>query len=229
MTTPIEPVGDPAPESPTGAARVDCATAVDPAVGGDGSGVTLARLLDEMRVLQASFDAKIRYDEVRERSVQSMSDELAAYRENQAQRQLRPLLIDLITLRDDLAKVGEAADRATDTARLLDQFRDAVEQILARNGVDPFTVEGDVLDRTRQRVITVLPSDDPSANRRIAQRLRPGFQWYDRVLRPEWVSVYRYAAPSPPPGPTVPAGPPPGPTAVPIPPAVPEADEGVLR
>ncbi|MER5702230.1 nucleotide exchange factor GrpE [Micromonospora sp. NPDC002296] len=215
MTTP--PFG-PAEESRPDA-LTDGAPVGGTAAGGDAADVTLDRLLDEIRNLQSSFDAKIRYDEVREHSVRSMSDELTAYRENQAQLQLRPLLIDLITLHDDLAKIGGSADCTADTAKVLGHFRDAVEQILARNGVEPFTVENDALDRARQRVISVLPSGDPSANRRIAERLRPGFQWHDRVLRSEWVSVYRYATPSPPIEPTVP----------PTPPAVPEADEGALR
>jgi molecular chaperone GrpE (heat shock protein) len=220
-TSPLGPAEGSRPDSPT-----DDAPAAGTAAGGDAPGVTLDRLLDEIRRLQSSFDAKIRYDEVRERSVQSMSDGLTAYRENHAQLQLRPLLVDLITLHDDLTKISESAECAADTAKVLGHFRDAVEEILARNGVEPFSVAGDTVDRAQQRVISALASDDRSANRRVAQRLRPGFRWHDRVLRPEWVSVYRYAAPGPA---SDQAAPPTEPTLPPIPPAAPEADEGAPR
>ncbi|GIJ27000.1 hypothetical protein Vqi01_21620 [Micromonospora qiuiae] len=229
MTTP--PHGS--AEDPMSDIRADDAPPGEP-------GVTLERLLGEIRKLQTSFDAKIRYDESRERSIQSMSDEIAAYRENRAQLQLRPLLMDLITLYDDLTRVGGASDCAPGTAKILGEFRDAVEQTLARYGVEPFTTAGEAVDRSRQRVISVLAGDEPSHDRKIAQRLRPGFQWHDQVLRPEWVNVYRYTAPSssaepkplspaelaePSALPTTPVEP-----SVPsAPSAVPEADEGALH
>ncbi|MEE6258120.1 nucleotide exchange factor GrpE [Plantactinospora sonchi] len=163
-----------------------------PTSGHGGTDVSLDLLLGEIRRLQSAFDSKIRYDEVRERFVQSMSDELTAYRENQALLHLRPLLVDLITMYDDLTRVGETPDCPAETAKVLALFRDTVKQVLARSGVEPFTVEDDVLDRGHQQAISVVPTDDPAANRRIAQRLRPGFRWNGKVLRPEWVTVYRY-------------------------------------
>ncbi|MBB5830030.1 nucleotide exchange factor GrpE [Micromonospora carbonacea] len=155
-----------------------------------------AQLLEQMSKLQSAFDSKIRYDAVREQLVQSMSDELTAYRENRAQLQLRPVLIDLITLHDDLTKAADSAERSAETGKLVGFFRDSVEQMLARHGVEPFTGDADVVDRTRQRVVATEPTEDPTLHRRVAARLRPGFQWNDKVLRPEWVSAFRLVPPA---------------------------------
>jgi molecular chaperone GrpE (heat shock protein) len=151
-------------------------------------------LLEHMRGLQAAFDAKIRYDEVRERLVESMSEELAAHRQGLFQMQLRPLLHDLIQMHDDLTKMSESADSRPETVHALGLFRDTVEQALARNGVERYTVDGDTVDRARQKVISVVDTPDPAADRQLARRLRPGFTWNGAVLRPEWVSAYRHVA-----------------------------------
>jgi molecular chaperone GrpE (heat shock protein) len=150
-------------------------------------------LLAGIRRLQATFDAKIRYDEVRERLVDSMSEELAAHRQGLVHMQLRTILVDLITMYDDLSKSVEAVDCPPETAKALRFYRDSVEQILARNGVEAFTVAGLAVDRAKQKVISVVQTADPAADRQVAERLRPGFSWHEKVLRPEWVSVHAAA------------------------------------
>ncbi|WP_067452375.1 nucleotide exchange factor GrpE [Actinomadura macra] len=154
-------------------------------------------ILEELRGLRKSFDSKIRYDEVREGLVQSMSDELAQYRQEFHQTLLRPVLLDLVSLYDDLTQIIDSADTPPATASSLEFFRGSVEQILLRNGVERFTVEGDALDRARQRVLSTVDTPDPSLGRTIARRLRAGFSRDGKVLRPEWVSVYRQAAGAP--------------------------------
>lgn len=158
----------------------------------------LGELLDQMRRLQAAFDAKIRYDETRERLVESMSQELAVHREQQTQRQVRTILVDLVAMHDDLNRLAAAPDCAPETARTLEYFRDLVEQTLARSGVEPFTVEGDEVDRGQQRIVGTVPTTDPAADRTVAQRLRAGFRWHDQTLRPEWVTAQRYTPEEPP-------------------------------
>jgi len=152
------------------------------------------QLLKEVRDLRAAFDSKIRYDEVRERLIESMSQELATHRQNLHQMQLRPVLLDLVAMFDDLTKTIKSADCPPTTAKTLEFFRDTIEQTLVRNGVDRFTVEGDTVDRTQQKVINVVETTDPAADRQLVSRLRPGFSWNSRVLRPEWVSAYKYVA-----------------------------------
>jgi len=164
------------------------------------------QLLEQMRCLQDAFDSKIRYDEVRERMFESMNEELQTLRENLQQVQLRPILLDLVSMYDDLTKMIESAGCSPETAKALAFFRDTVEQTLARNGVQAFVVEGSAVDRSRQKVMRVIETTDPATDRRVAQRLRPGFSWNGRVLRPEWVSAYLSSPAGPAPVAPVPAG-----------------------
>jgi len=66
----------------------------------------------------------------------------------------------------------------------------AIEDILYRQGVEPFRGESEDFDARRQRAVTTIPTDDPALARKVASRLRAGFSAGDRLIRPEIVSVY---------------------------------------
>ncbi|MEV4894480.1 nucleotide exchange factor GrpE [Nonomuraea sp. NPDC055795] len=158
---------------------------------------TIATVLEELGGLRRAFEAKIRYDSGRERVIETMSAELEKHRAGFQQALLRPVLLDLVSLHDDLTQAVEAQsvdDGTPDTTGGLAYVRDTVEQILARNDVHRFAVEGDSVDRTRQKVVSTVATPDPALGRQVARRLRAGFTWSETVLRPEWVSAYRHAA-----------------------------------
>src|SRR5437667_6699347 len=62
-------------------------------------------LVDEMQSLRHDFDTKVKYDESKERQIDSLHRELQAYREGFHFKILRPLFIDLIAVHDDLGKL----------------------------------------------------------------------------------------------------------------------------
>jgi molecular chaperone GrpE len=156
----------------------------------------LDQLLGEVRELRQQFDAKIRYDEVRERQVAGMQEELAAHRQGLSLRILRPVLNDLIAIHDDLTQAVQATaggdESPAEYATTLASLRESILETLHRNGVTDFTVDGEAVDRARQRVIKVEETGDATADRQVARRLRPGFELDGKVLRPEWVVAYRY-------------------------------------
>ncbi|MFD9942439.1 nucleotide exchange factor GrpE [Nonomuraea sp. NPDC059023] len=157
-------------------------------------GPTIATVLEELGRLQRAFEAKIRYDSGRERVIETMSAELEKHRAGFQQALLRPVLLDLVSLHDDLTRAVEDGGAPAETTGGLAYVRDTVEQILARNDVHRFAVEGDSVDRTRQKVVSTLATPDPALGRQVALRLRAGFTWGEKVLRPEWVTAYRHVA-----------------------------------
>jgi molecular chaperone GrpE len=100
---------------------------------------------------------------------------------------LRPVLLDLVKLHDQIA---QAMGRSTDGGGILTEFRQDIEDILYRQGFNPFTVEDDRFDPRRQQPVSTLPTPAPEKARTIAQRVAPGFASENRVLRPEKVVVY---------------------------------------
>jgi molecular chaperone GrpE len=154
-------------------------------------GETLGKKLDG---LQALFDREIRAEATREKVVDRLHAELQEYKQDLLLKLLRPVFVDLIQLHDDIGKMIEAqADRDGEVGRLLDVMRgvqQGIEDILYRQGVEPFVAEAETFDPRRQRAVATVPTDDPAANKTVAVRHRKGFQAGERVIRPEIVSVY---------------------------------------
>jgi molecular chaperone GrpE len=152
------------------------------------------RLDQRLAGLQAQFDREVRAEAGRERVVDRLHAELQEYKQDLLLKVQRPIFIDLIQLHDDVGKMAEAQGDDGEAVRgMLESIQTAVEDVLYRQGVEPFRAEGDAFDPRRQRAVTTAPTDDPALARTIAQRLRPGFQAGDKIIRPEMVMVYTLA------------------------------------
>jgi molecular chaperone GrpE (heat shock protein) len=154
------------------------------------NGDSTARLQEAVDRLQRSFDEKIRYDEVRERQVAELHEEVQGHRRGLYRQILEPVLTDLIGLHDEITKMAKDEADSGNASFLLS----SIEEILSRYGVSRFTCDGDQVDRGRQKVIDVLATGNEELDRLVAQRIRPGFELDGKTLRPEWVVAYRYAA-----------------------------------
>ncbi len=152
------------------------------------------RLTMEVAGLRRDFDAKIRYDEVKERHIANMHEELQTLRAGVHLRMMRSVFTDLIAMHDDItdALTADEAGSMAQPAEILAELRESLLETLSRNGVVSYSADSPELDRTRQRVIDVTPAEDPALDRRVARRLRAGFEYDGRVLRPEWVVVHRH-------------------------------------
>jgi molecular chaperone GrpE len=159
-----------------------------------GLGEQLTRRLDS---LQAILERAQRAEASRERVVDRLHAELQEYKQDLLLKVQRPIFIDLIQLHDDIGKMIEARapdesepERAAALRGILESIQTAIEDILYRQGVEPFSVEGVAFDPRRQRAVSTVASDDPGRNKTIAARLRKGFQSGEKLIRPEIVSVY---------------------------------------
>jgi molecular chaperone GrpE len=156
-------------------------------------GETLHRKLDDLRTL---FDREIRAEATREKVVDRLHAELQEYKQDLLLNVLRPVFVDLIQLHDDIGKMAVASDGAEGEVRRLVEvmqgFQQGIEDILYRQGVEPYHHESDAFDPRRQRAIATVPTDDPALNKTIAARHRKGFHATggQKVIRPEIVSVY---------------------------------------
>ena len=156
-------------------------------------GTSLDRRLD---TLQALFEREVRAEATREKVVDRLHAELQEYKQDMLLNVLRPVFVDLIQLHDDIGKITAAqAEGDGEVGRLLDLmrgFQQGIEDILYRQGVEPYTLEGETFDPRRQRAVATVPTDDPALVKTIAVRHRKGFQVQagEKVIRPEIVSVY---------------------------------------
>lgn len=154
-------------------------------------GETLHRKLDALHTL---FDREIRAEATREKVVDRLHAELQEYKQGLLLNAIRPIFIDLIQLHDDIGKIVEAQNGAEVEAgrylNLMRGFQQGIEDILYRQGVEPYVEPGDSFDPRRQRAVATVATEDAALNKQIAARHRKGFQAGDRVIRAELVSVY---------------------------------------
>ena len=159
---------------------------------------TLGGKLDQLR---ASFDREIRAETTRERVVDRLHAELQEYKQDLLMKVMKPVFIDLIQLHDDMGKIVESCLRegepSPETAHWVDVvngLRQGIEDVLYRQGVEPFSAEDSAFDAHRQRSIATIPTEDATMSKMIAVRHRKGFQSGDKVIRPELVSVFSLKA-----------------------------------
>jgi molecular chaperone GrpE len=161
-----------------------------------GLGERLSRRLD---ALQTTFDRELRAEATRERVIDRLHAELQEYKQDFLLKVQRPIFIDLIQLHDDIGKMAESRpapdaepERNEAVRGVIESIQTAIEDILYRQGVEPFALEGDEFDPRRQRAVSTQVTDDPALNKRVAGRLRKGFQAGDKLIRPEVVTVYTF-------------------------------------
>ena len=152
-------------------------------------GETLGKRLDS---LQAVFDRELRAEATRERVIDRLHAELQEYKQYLLLKIQRPIFIDLIQLHDDVGKMiasrDSAAVHAEDASGVrvaLESVQTAIEDILYRQGVEPFSIDANEFDPRRQRAISTQTTEDPALNKTVAARLRKGFQAGEKLIRPE--------------------------------------------
>ncbi len=128
--------------------------------------------------------------------------ELQEYKQDLLLKVQRPIFVDLIQLHDDIGKMIEARsaadaepDRAAAVRGILESIQVAIEDILYRQGVEPFTAEGDAVRPPATACGRHAADGRPGRNKTIAARLRKGFQSGEKLIRPEIVSVYTLRPP----------------------------------
>lgn len=154
-------------------------------------------LLGGMQGLRQDFDTKVKYDESKERLIDMLHKELQTYREGMHFKILRPLFIDLIAMYDDLGRVVDDLKLKAEIAppQVLQNFlsfQETVEEILQRNGVEPFYIEETHFVANKQRVLKLVATSNPALDKQVARRVRKGFAYDTRILRPEVVEIYKY-------------------------------------
>jgi molecular chaperone GrpE len=157
-------------------------------------GEDLGRRIDALR---STFERELRAEANRERVVDRLHAELQEYKQDLLLKVQRPIFVDLIQLHDDVGKMM-AARTSTDSELdgsasfrgILESIQTAIEDILYRQGVEPFSLEDAAFDPRRQRALSTSPTDDPAFNKTVAARIRKGFTAGEKLIRPELVSVY---------------------------------------
>jgi len=158
----------------------------------------------QMEDLAQAFDTKLKYDEHKNKIIDELHQSLQQHREGLLKKYLHRIVMDVIKIVDDMRKLtahyNQQPDGDETSVKLLNYIENIasdLEDMFSWEGVMPFTCDGDVVDPARQRILNKVPTADLEKDKTIAERLRPGYEWDGKIIRPEMVSVYIYQTESP--------------------------------
>jgi molecular chaperone GrpE (heat shock protein) len=184
----------------------------------DGFETTISRKLDQLKAAMAaagkSNDLAAQFNRIEEqlkaihssetvnhRLFDSLHSELIAYRDNFLHESLqKPFIHDLVLLFDDLTTLSDQLKNAAlqDSGGSVAQWRDNLDnavhslvEILHRFEVKEIEPK-DMVDRAIHRVVSYEPADYAEENDRIVMRVRRGFFWRGKLIRPEEVIAKRF-------------------------------------
>jgi molecular chaperone GrpE (heat shock protein) len=141
-------------------------------------------------------------ESVNQRLFDSLHEELLKYRDNFLHESLqKPFIHDLVHLFDDLSGLSDqlgTAAQGQGTRGGLTQWRDNLEnaihslmEILHRFEVKEIEPR-ETVDRSVHRVVSYEPAEYAEEDGRIVMRVRCGFFWRGKLIRPEEVIVKRF-------------------------------------
>lgn len=169
------------------------------AVSGDGADPEIRRLLGEVQALRREFSEKLKFDAHKNKIIDNLHNDLQEYKSDFARKYMQSIIMDLIQVIDNFRKLADHYDvrdpDASDPDKLLRIIKNIpsdLEDIFYRQGVKPFTCDGEIFDPSRQRVLKTLVTDEMEKDKMVAESLRPGYEWDGQVIRPEIVSAYIY-------------------------------------
>src|SRR6266478_7728079 len=142
-------------------------------------------------------------ESVNQQLFDSLHAELLKYRDNFLHESLqKPFIHDLVNLYDDLTALGQQLRNASEERGgkrgYIAQWRDNLEnaihslvEILHRFEVNEIEAKERV-DRSYHKILSYEPADFPEEDGCIVMRVKRGFVWRGKLLRPEEVIAKRF-------------------------------------
>ncbi len=161
------------------------------------------RMTRKLDALHDEFSKKLKIDAYKDKLIDNLHRELQAYKNDLIKKHVQSMVMDIIKVIDDIRKLSDhylsmpPEDLEPEKLlELLHRVPDDLEDLFYYQGVKPFACKGAEFDPTRQRVLKRVETDDPALDKTVAESLRPGYEWDEKVIRPEFVAVYLYKEPS---------------------------------
>lgn len=154
-------------------------------------------VVEKLESLADLFEEKIKDDQHTKEIVDIMHSELQKYKTGAYDTLMLAVERDIIMIIDNISKNLSAieAEGNKDYPQLRSLYLGAKQDlvdVLYRQGIDPYFVEGTVVQVPKQKVLTTVETDNPKLDKTIARRVSTGWQKGKTIVRPEYVEVYLY-------------------------------------
>ena len=162
-----------------------------------------AEIVERLQNIEQQVLSARKTESVSQQLFDTLHDELLKYRDNFLHESLqKPFIHDIVLLFDDLTRLSEQlrnaaatdAERGGHAAQWSDNLENALHslmEILHRFDVKEIEPK-ETVDRTLHRVVSFEPANFPEEDGRIVMRVKRGFFWRGKLLRPEEVIAKRF-------------------------------------
>ena len=162
--------------------------------------LTFHQILEAVEKLNQAFDQKVKVDKGKDEMIKTLKDEVAAYQKGNMTKVIDTMSLDIIQLADGIRKTAAVYEKREYSEenykkllRVVKGMYQDLQDVLYREGIEPYSIEGHEVDARRQTIIASVPTDDEKRNNLIAARAGEGYAREDgSVLRRERVKIFRY-------------------------------------
>lgn len=156
------------------------------------------QLSEKIETLNALFIARIMHADHEEKIVDQMHKELQKYKEDMYAQLVRPILLDVIEVRDSIMRMAatylaKPEGEQNIPNKMFSDYAFDLQDILEKNSVEIYrSKSGDDFTPIKQRVIKKVPTADESLHGKVAESLACGYSYNGRTISAEKITVYYY-------------------------------------
>lgn len=159
------------------------------------------QLSEQLEALNTLFNARIMHTDHEEKIVDQMHKELQKYKEDMYAQLVRPILLDVIEVRDSIMRMAatylaKPEDEQNIPNKTFSDYAFDLQDILEKNSVEIYrSKSGDDYTPIKQRVIKKVATADETLHGKVAESLSCGYSYNGRTISAEKVTVYYYEKP----------------------------------
>ncbi|MGN0180697.1 MAG: hypothetical protein ACI4DY_14850 [Monoglobaceae bacterium] len=159
------------------------------------------QILESINALNALFNKRIMHTDHEEKIVDRMHKELQKYKEDMYAQLVRPILLDVIEVRDSIMRMAAAylekpeGEQSIPNKTFSDYSYD-LQDILEKNNVEIYRSKtGDAFTPIKQRAVKKVITADENLHGKVAESLSCGYSYNGRIISAEKIAVYYYEKP----------------------------------
>lgn len=159
------------------------------------------QLSEKIEDLTALFNARIMHTVHEEKIVDQMHKELQKYKEDMYAQLVRPILLDVIEVRDSIMRMAAAylakpEGEQNIPNKTFSDYAFDLQDILEKNSVEIYRSKtGDDFTPIKQRVIKKVATADETLHGKVAESLSCGYSYNGRTISAEKITVYYFEKP----------------------------------
>lgn len=162
---------------------------------------TTTHISEQVTTLVDLFRTKMLHSAQEDKIIDQMHTELQKYKEDIYAQLVRPILLDIIEVRDSIIRVGAVYEAKPEKEQNIPNktfsgYAYDLQDILEKNNVEIYRSQvGDDFVPLKQRVIKKILTSNQTLHGKIAESMSCGYSYNGRTISPEKISIYYYKEP----------------------------------